>query len=55
MAGQQEFNNVIDNASIVYNNQLKFFDKYIEKAKPGLSSIQSQPQKTISEKVKLRR
>ena len=39
----------------VYNNQLNFFEKCIEKDKPGLSSIQFPSQETIAERVKLRR
>ena len=35
----QEIDDVIENASIVNNNQLNFFDKYIKKEKPELSSI----------------
>ena len=48
LAGQVEENDVIENVSIVYNNQLKFFDDYIlkdkqktptkRKCKPGSSS-----------------
>ena len=45
----------MENDSLVYNNQLIFFDKYIDKDKPVLSSIKFQTQKTIAERVKLRR
>ena len=34
LAGQnEEIDDVMENASVVYNNQLNFFEKYIEKNK----------------------
>ena len=55
LAGQDEdINDVIENASIVYNNQLNFFWKLYRKDEPGLSSIQLPSQKTTAERVKLR-
>ena len=52
LAGQDEdINDVIENASIVYNNQLNFFWKLYRKDEPGLSSIQLPSQKTTAEKV----
>ena len=35
----QEIDDIIENASIVNNNQLNFFDKYIKKEKLELSSM----------------
>ena len=56
LTGQdEEIDDIIENASIVYNCQLNFFNKHIEKHKPGLSSIQFSSQNTIAERVKLRR
>ena len=52
LTGQdEEIDDVTDNASIVYNNQIifSFFAKYLEKDKPRLT------QETIAERVKLRR
>ena len=48
LVGQdEEIDDVIENATLVENNQLNFFDKYIEKFQPG--SLQE----TIAERVKL--
>ena len=68
MAGQdEEIDDVIESALLVYNNQLKPFDDYILKdkqrtstkmSKPGLSSLQLPArvpsQETIGERVKLK-
>ena len=56
LAGQdEEIDDVTENTSTVCNNQLNFFQKYIEKDKPGLSSIRFPSQETIAERMKLRR
>ena len=70
LAGQdEEIDDVTENASLVYNNELKFFDDYIinnkqktptkrissEKLlKPGSTSIRFLSQETIAERVKLK-
>ena len=43
----EDIDDVIGNASAVYNNQLNFFKKYIEKDKPGLLSINFHQKKLL--------
>ena len=43
----EEIDDAIGNASTVYNNQLNFFKKYIEKDKPGLLSINFHQKKLL--------
>ena len=64
----EEIDDIIENTSLVYNNQLRFFDDYILKykqktptkqiSKPGSSSspwpMRVLPQKTIAERVNLK-
>ena len=56
LSGKDEgIDDVIGNASTVYNNQLNFFKKYVEKDKPGFLSTNFHHKKTIAERLKLRR
>ena len=56
LAGQyEEVDDVIENTSIVYSSHLNFFDKYIEKDKPGLFTIQFPSQKSYCRKNKIKK
>ena len=56
LAGQyEEIDDVMENAWIVFSNHLIFFDKYIEKDKPGLSTIQFPSKKSYSRNSKIKK